>query len=215
MSADVASVFEGQAVAASSPPSSGGTKDGVMFSKKGPVFKRRTKPAAVADDSTAAASTTAASLRVRRELATLEIPPGVTMDQKEDEWQEFSVTICPEAGYWKGGLFEFKFTIPAKYPWDPPRVTCLDKVYHPNIDLTGKPCINVLRPWSSAYGIQTVLFGLLFLFSHPNACDPLNQEAGEDMRKDPEQFERNVRLALSGRSVGGVSFPRNRGSGPF
>jgi len=193
-------------------------EDGTLFSKKGktPAFKRRNKPKSEEGGDAAGTTTqTAAHLRVQRDLADLELPPNVKILRKEDEWMEFSLVIYPETGYWKGGLFEFKFNIPAKYPFDVPKVICVDKLYHPNIDLEGKICVNVLRPWKPTYSVQIVLFGLLFLFTHPNANDPLNNEAAADMRGNAEQFGRNVKQSLNGRSVNGVSFPKNRGPGPF
>jgi len=188
-----------------------------IYSKKtkAPTFKRRNKPKDQEGGDGPAATQTAAHLRVQRDVADLELPPNVTILRKEDEWMEFSLVIYPNMGYWKGGMFEFKFTIPAKYPFDGPKVLCVDKLYHPNIDLEGKICVNVLRPWKPTYSVQIVLFGLLFLFTHPNANDPLNNEAAADMRTNADQFGRNVKQSLNGRSVGGVSFPRNRGPGPF
>lgn len=118
-------------------------------------------------------------------------------------------------GYWKNGTFEFTFNFPSKYPFQGPKVTCIDKIYHPNIDLDGGVCVNVLRPWKPTYSTQIVLFGLLFLFTHPNPNDPLNNEAAKEMRENPQAFQRNVINALKGLKVGNTQFPKNRGKGPF
>lgn len=91
------------------------------------------------------------------------------------------------------------------------KVTCIDKIYHPNIDLDGGVCVSVLRPWKPTYSTQIVLFGILFLFTHPNPNDPLNQDAARDMRDTPKQFESNVKLAMKGSRINGVVFPKNRG----
>ena len=41
----------------------------------------------------------------------------------------------------RGGTFLFSFAVPTGYPHDPPKVKCLTKVYHPNIDLeVGRVC---------------------------------------------------------------------------
>lgn len=186
-----------------------------LFSKKGkgPAFRRRTKQKKADDDDEGGSSgnQSAAHLRIQRDLTELELPSNVKMIRKDSEWMEFSLEIKPEMGYWKGGRFNFNFKIPKKYPFEGPKVQCTDKVYHPNIDLEGKVCVNVLRPWKPTYSVQIVLFGLIFLFTHPNATDPLNQEAAADMRKDAERFGQNVRASMQGRSIAGVSFPRNRG----
>lgn len=72
-------------------------------------------------------------------------------------------------------------------------------------------CVSVLRPWKPTYSTQIVLFGLLFLFTHPNPNDPLNNEAAKDMRETPQQFQRNVQMSMRGGSVGATRFPKNKG----
>ena len=152
---------------------------------------------------------TPAQLRIAKDMADLEIPSNVELRKTDD--YNLSFIISPDSGHWKGGQFEFKFQFPSKYPFQGPKVTCVDPIYHPNIDLEGAPCVNVLRPWKPTYSTQIVLFGLLFLFTHPNASDPLNQEAAKEMRENPAQFAKNVVNALKGLRVGGTQFPKNKG----
>lgn len=152
---------------------------------------------------------TPAQLRIAKDMADLEIPSNVELRKTDD--YNLSFIISPDSGHWKGGQFEFKFQFPSKYPFQGPKVTCMDPIYHPNIDLEGAPCVNVLRPWKPTYSTQIVLFGLLFLFTHPNASDPLNQEAAKEMRENPAQFAKNVVNALKGLRVGGTQFPKNKG----
>merc|ERR1712080_227211 len=122
----------------------------------------------------------------------------------------FTFTIFVDQGYWKNAKYRFLFVLPAKYPFDPPKVTCIDKVYHPNIDTQGKPCVNVLRPWKPTYSVQIVLFALMFLFTHPNANDSLNKSAADVMRNDLKQFKANVNKTLKGGQwVDNIQYPRN------
>lgn len=194
-----------------------------MFSVDGGSLlarKKKEKKAAVSEDgaagsgdAAASSSVTSAQLRIAKDMADLEIPSNVEL-RKEDDYN-LSFIISPDTGYWKGGQFEFKFQFPSKYPFQGPKVTCVDQIYHPNIDLEGAPCVNVLRPWKPTYSTQIVLFGLLFLFTHPNPGDPLNQEAAKEMREQPAQFAKNVVNALKGMKVGATQFPKNKGKGPF
>merc|ERR1712141_454315 len=178
--------------------------------KKGPVFKRRTKKKKQTDGGTG--GQTAAQLRVQRDLADLELPQNVKIIRKTDEWMQFTLVMKIGSGYWKGAAYRFNFKIPPKYPFDGPKVICADKIYHPNIDLEGKVCVNVLRPWKPTYSVQIILFGLMFLFTNPNPNDPLNKDAAKDMRDNLDRFKRNVVKSLKGNYVGNVSFPRNDGS---
>lgn len=47
-----------------------------------------------------------------------------------------------------------------------------------------------------------------FLFLEPNASDPLNKEAADDLRSNREGFKRNVRSAMGGGTVKHQVFER-------
>lgn len=47
-----------------------------------------------------------------------------------------------------------------------------------------------------------------FLFLEPNASDPLNKEAAEDLRSNREGFKRNVKSSMAGGSVKGQGYER-------
>ena len=47
-----------------------------------------------------------------------------------------------------------------------------------------------------------------FLFLEPNAADPLNKEAAEDLRTNREGFKRHVRASMAGGSVKVEDFER-------
>ncbi|OJJ44425.1 hypothetical protein ASPZODRAFT_135250 [Penicilliopsis zonata CBS 506.65] len=153
---------------------------------------------------------TAAQLRVQRDLQELAL--GSTMKTtfpNPDDILNFTLTIEPDEGMYKGGTFSFTFTINQNFPHDPPKVKCSQKIYHPNIDLEGNVCLNILREdWKPVLNLNAVIVGLQFLFLEPNASDPLNKEAAEDLRLNREAFKRNVRTAMGGGAVKGITYER-------
>lgn len=56
--------------------------------------------------------------------------------------------------------------------------------------------------------INTANMHQQFLFLEPNASDPLNKDAAEDLRSNREGFKRNVRTAMGGGPVRGVPFEK-------
>lgn len=74
----------------------------------------------------------------------------------------FTVDIEPDEGIYKNGRFSFKFEVPQTYPHEPPKLNCLPKpIYHPNIDLEGKVCLNILREdWKPVLNLNAILVGL-------------------------------------------------------
>ncbi|KAL8418898.1 hypothetical protein RB594_002197 [Gaeumannomyces avenae] len=153
---------------------------------------------------------TAAQLRVQKDLSELSL--GSTMKTEfpdPDDILNFTLTIDPDEGMYRGGRFDFDFKINQNFPHEPPKVLCKQKIYHPNIDLEGKVCLNILREdWKPVLNLNAVIVGLQFLFLEPNASDPLNKEAAEDLRSNREGFKRNVRTSMGGGVIKGVSFDR-------
>ena len=95
------------------------------------------------------------------------------------------------------------------YPHEAPKVKCETKVYHPNIDLEGNVCLNILREdWKPVLTINAIVYGLQYLFLEPNPEDPLNKEAAEVLQSNRRLFEQNVRKAMTGGAIGNEYFDR-------
>src|SRR5438105_3711057 len=76
-----------------------------------------------------------------------------------DDILNFTLTIEPDEGMYKGGTFNFTFN--QNFPHDPPKVKCTQKIYHPNIDLEGNVCLNILREdWKPVLNLNAVIVGL-------------------------------------------------------
>ena len=127
----------------------------------------------------------------------------------QDDILSFILFIEPDEGMYRGSRFSFTFNIPPHFPHEPPKVQCREKIYHPNIDLEGKVCLNILREdWKPVLNLNAVIVGLQFLFLEPNASDPLNKEAAEDLRRNRDAFKHHVQTAMSGGRVGGQTFDK-------
>merc|ERR1719169_70647 len=117
---------------------------------------------------------------------------------------QFHIAITPEEGFWRGATYNFAFNIAALYPHEAPKVKCETKVYHPNIDVQGNVCLNILREdWKPVLAVSSVVYGLLYLFLEPNPNDPLNHEAAEVLRTNKAEFGRLVARSLKGQQVAG------------
>ena len=53
--------------------------------------------------------------------------------------------IGPEDSPYKGGLFFLNITFPTDYPFKPPKVSFVTKIYHPNINANGGICLDILK----------------------------------------------------------------------
>ncbi|KAK2514734.1 hypothetical protein Q9233_014890, partial [Columba guinea] len=118
----------------------------------------------------------AAQLRIQKDINELNLPKTCEIDfSDQDDLLHFRLLICPDEGFYKGGKFVFSF-----------KVKCETMVYHPNIDLEGNVCLNILRSRTPR--------------------TPLNKEAAEVLQSNRRLFEQNVQRSLRGGVRGGHLF---------
>lgn len=153
----------------------------------------------------------AGELRAQKDVSEIDLPKGSKLHfpKGPDHIMEFDLILTPDEGPYTGGIFLFHFDVPQSYPHDPPKVKCLTKIYHPNIDIDGNICLNILREdWKPVLTITSIVYGLNFLLLAPNPEDPLNKEAATMMRSDINAFQRAVRTSITrGCRIDGEYFP--------
>jgi len=153
---------------------------------------------------------TAAQIRITKDINELELPKTCkTVFPDPDDLLNFRLVISPDEGFYRGGEFMFSFKIGPNYPHEPPKVKCMQKIYHPNIDLEGNVCLNILREdWKPVLNTNAIVYGLQYLFLEPNPEDPLNKEAAHELQANRRLFEQNVHRTLRGGNLNGVSFDK-------
>lgn len=153
----------------------------------------------------------AARLRLQKDLEALELPSMaqievVTLPPAEG-MPILRLIIAPDEGYYRGGKFNFEIAFSEAYPIEPPRVRCLNRIFHPNIDYQGKVCLNILREdWSPALELQSVVLGIIFLFLEVSEKDPLNKDAAAILSRDPIEFAHAVRRSIAGDTLHGQRY---------
>lgn len=171
-------------------------------------MKQQQQAASAGEGGSKKKKVTAAQLRAQKDITELSLPSTMKMHFPDPEdILNFTLTIEPDEGMYKGGSFTFTFAINSSFPHEPPKVKCTQKIYHPNIDLEGNVCLNILREdWKPVLNLNAVIVGLQYLFLEPNASDPLNKDAAEDLRLTRDAFKRNVRTSMAGGSVKQIQF---------
>lgn len=96
------------------------------------------------------------------DLSELALPSTMKTDFPDpDDTLNFTLSIEPDEGMYKGGKFYFTFAISQGFPHEAPKVKCTQKIYHPNIDLEGNVCLNILREdWKPVLNLNAIVVGL-------------------------------------------------------
>jgi ubiquitin-protein ligase len=91
-------------------------------------------------------------------------------------------------------------TLPADYPFKPPSVNFVTKIYHPNISNDSPPnngamCLGMLKPdqWKPSTKITAVLEFTRQLLKEPNPDDAVETTIAEQYKVDREGWEREAR----------------------
>jgi ubiquitin-conjugating enzyme (huntingtin interacting protein 2) len=102
----------------------------------------------------------------------------------------------PKDTAYENGVFQISITIPPTYPFEPPKMKFITKIWHPNISSqTGAICLDILKDqWSPALTIKTALVSLQALLSAPEPTDPQDAEVAKQYLANRETFESTARF---------------------
>ncbi|EGG14335.1 Ubiquitin-conjugating enzyme E2 4 [Cavenderia fasciculata] len=100
----------------------------------------------------------------------------------------------PAATPYEGGHFILSVEFPDDYPFRPPKVRFINKIYHCNVSNDGALCLDILKDqWSPALTIKNVFVSISALLSCPNPDDPLDAVKAGVYRDDKVVYNRNAR----------------------
>merc|ERR1711935_813967 len=73
-----------------------------------------------------------------------------------------------------GARFQLDILIPPTYPFSPPKVKFLTKIWHPNVSSqTGLICLDILKDqWAAAMTLRTVMLSIQALMTAAEPDDP-------------------------------------------
>ncbi|CAH0551905.1 unnamed protein product [Brassicogethes aeneus] len=139
--------------------------------------------------------------RLAKELAKItSFPPtGICLYYKDESTNvlEAKVEGPPNSSY-SGGIFTLEINIPERYPFVPPLIKFMTKIYHPNIDDNGRICLDLLKMppagnWKPTIGIEGLLIAVRMLIECPNPDDPLMADIAEEYKNYIDEFKNKAK----------------------
>lgn len=96
--------------------------------------------------------------------------PGISAFPDDENMTLWTATIDgPASTPYESLVFKLSMKFGATYPYEAPMVIFKTPIYHPNVDFSGRICLDILTDkWSAVYNIGTVLLSLQSLLGEPN-----------------------------------------------
>ncbi|KAI2803010.1 hypothetical protein RDWZM_001200 [Blomia tropicalis] len=103
--------------------------------------------------------------------------------------------IGPVDTPFEGGTFKLELKIPDTYPFNPPKVRFITRIWHPNISsVTGAICLDILKDqWAAAMTLRTVLLSIQALLSSPEPDDPQDAVVARQFKDHPDTYRQTAR----------------------
>jgi len=108
------------------------------------------------------------------------------------KWE--AIITGPSDSPYENGVFRLSLAYPEKYPFKPPIVKFLTKIYHMNINDSGYICLDILKEsWSPALTTSKLLISICSLLTDPNPDDPLVPEYADTYKTNKTLYMAKAR----------------------
>lgn len=138
------------------------------------------------------------TIRLRKEYENLKTNPPANCSaapKNESNLYEWDAQLYGPCGTpYENGIFKLNINYPITYPFKPPKIHFITKIYHPNIDSAGNICLDILKDkWSPALTIGKVLLSICSLLDEPNPDDPLVSDIANEYKNNLTLYESNAK----------------------
>jgi ubiquitin-conjugating enzyme E2 D/E len=111
-----------------------------------------------------------------------------------DNMFKLQATITgPEKTPYANGVFFVDVEFPNNYPFAPMKMKFTTKIYHPNVEESGKFCMSELKDdWKPAFTLTSILELLRGLLSTPRLEEPLRADLATQYKSKKSEFDKTA-----------------------
>ncbi|OIR58240.1 MAG: ubiquitin-conjugating enzyme E2 [Amphiamblys sp. WSBS2006] len=138
--------------------------------------------------------------RLQGEMREIENNPlpliSIEQPDKDNLFKWVATMQGPKGTPFEGGSFKIDIIIPDDYPFSPPAVKFVSKMFHPNIFEDGSICLDILEKdnWNNEITIQGVALSIQSLLNDPNPH--LDSEVDRLFLNNKAEYKKKVRATF-------------------
>ncbi|KAH7310541.1 ubiquitin-conjugating enzyme/RWD-like protein [Stachybotrys elegans] len=140
-------------------------------------------------------------------------PSGFTVNlASEASIYTWNIVLAPpQSSVYAPGRYGIQLVLPTDYPFKPPVVKFVTRIYHPNVtnDSLGNVCLGLLKSdvWKPSTRIIAVLDALYNLLIEPQPDDPLEERIADEYRNNKASFETTAKQHVNRYALAEPVFP--------
>jgi ubiquitin-conjugating enzyme E2 G1 len=138
-------------------------------------------------------------------------PENCSVGLHNDQLSTWEVMFFgPPGSLYEGGFFKALLAFPADFPNNPPSLTFVTPILHPNVYPDGRVCISILHPpgvdqfneqesaderWRPIIGVEQILVSVLSMLTddRPNLDSPANIDAAKLFKENEAGYKKAVK----------------------
>jgi ubiquitin-conjugating enzyme E2 D/E len=135
--------------------------------------------------------------RLNKELSdiTKDPPENCSAGIANDDITHWNATILgPKDSPYENGIFRLDIFFPSNYPFEPPKIFFLTRIFHPNINSRGCICLDTINErWTPLMTISKALLSICSLLDDPNPDDPFDKDSALLYKNDIQKFRKTAK----------------------